>query len=533
MSVQKSELFNIWCQSNSIEEKNGGVLTFVLNKFHLNDQEESHTYKEVKEKVKNFNVSVNKMWKCCGRCRKKYETKHREWLNTTINFTEILSHFDKSLPSTSKGRPCKNFEDLGDQRKRQKIMPLVTDHSLPELTFATRKSLELSGQRTASKVIKEVSELSGKDVSKIKKVLDSPTSNPLKYTPEEALNLFIDGRLNKKSYVLIQQGAKHRNANIYPNYNILLAAKKQCFPDTKYFKVTDVSAEVQLQALVDHTCNRIYETQKEVFQSLPDSFSKRGTIQYKWGCDGSGGHSTYKQQFNKEDTTKTDAHLFSICLVPLQMTADDDGNILWQNPRPSSTRYCRPLKLIFAKETSDLSKKEIVNIEEQIKKIQPTIIDDVYLVINHLLKLTMIDGKMFSVISDSSTQTCGICGATPKIMNDLDKIFSLPVKEKLYEYGISTRLECCLHISYKMVVKKWQIREPNEKDMVKNKKDEIIQKLKEHLHLLVDIPKQGFGTTNDGNTARRFFRNYAITAKITGIFYYFLFNVYLFNSTIF
>ncbi|KAL4714339.1 hypothetical protein ACJJTC_009691, partial [Scirpophaga incertulas] len=35
--------------------------------------------------------------------------------------------------------------------------------------------------------------------------------------------------------------------------------------------------------------------------------------------------------------------------------------------------------------------------------------------------------------------------------------------------------------------------------------------------LLVDIVKQGFGTTNDGNTARKFFREYEKSANITKI----------------
>lgn len=94
----------------------------------------------------------------------------------------------------------------------------------------------------------------------------------------------------------------------------------------------------------------------------------------------------------------------------------NNGNIVWQNPPPSSTRFCRPLKLIFKKETADLSKQEISNIENQIKEIEPTIIEQQHLVINHNFKLTMIDGKMFGVVSNSSTQTCGICGVTPKVI---------------------------------------------------------------------------------------------------------------------
>ncbi|XP_071571307.1 uncharacterized protein [Temnothorax nylanderi] len=37
------------------------------------------------------------------------------------------------------------------------------------------------------------------------------------------------------------------------------------------------------------------------------------------------------------------------------------------------------------------------------------------------------------------------------------------------------------------------------------------------LGLIVDKPKSGFGNTNDGNTARRFFENESISAAITGV----------------
>jgi len=35
--------------------------------------------------------------------------------------------------------------------------------------------------------------------------------------------------------------------------------------------------------------------------------------------------------------------------------------------------------------------------------------------------------------------------------------------------------------------------------------------------LLVDIPMQGSGNTNSGNTARRFFEQYELSAEITGV----------------
>lgn len=43
--------------------------------------------------------------------------------------------------------------------------------------------------------------------------------------------------------------------------------------------------------------------------------------------------------------------------------------------------------------------------------------------------------------------------------------------------------------------------------------------MKEKLAITVDVVKQGFGTTNDGNTARRFFEHPRIVSNITGVKY--------------
>lgn len=43
------------------------------------------------------------------------------------------------------------------------------------------------------------------------------------------------------------------------------------------------------------------------------------------------------------------------------------------------------------------------------------------------------------------------------------------------------------------------------------------KRFRNEIGLLVDIPKPGFGTTNDGNTARRFFDNPSLSADITGV----------------
>lgn len=52
--------------------------------------------------------------------------------------------------------------------------------------------------------------------------------------------------------------------------------------------------------------------------------------------------------------------------------------------------------------------------------------------------------------------------------------------------------------------------------MMEKRKKEIQDKFLKEMALRIDFPKPGFGSSNDGNTARRFFENYAKSAEITG-----------------
>ena len=77
--------------------------------------------------------------------------------------------------------------------------------------------------------------------------------------------------------------------------------------------------------------------------------------------------------------------------------------------------------------------------------------------------------------------------------------------------------EYLLHLGYKLDIKRFQARTPEEKASVQRKKVEIQRRFREELSLIVDAVKQGFGTTNTGNTARRAFEESAVFADITGV----------------
>lgn len=91
----------------------------------------------------------------------------------------------------------------------------------------------------------------------------------------------------------------------------------------------------------------------------------------------------------------------------------------------------------------------------------------------------MIDGKTLDFLSDSSHCNCNICGATPNQMNNFDYLKTLPCNAEYYSFGLSTLhcwirfLECLLHISYRMEIKRTDARGAENKEKVAREKKRI------------------------------------------------------------
>lgn len=248
----------------------------------------------------------------------------------------------------------------------------------------------------------------------------------------------------------------------------------------------------------------------------------------KWGFDGSSGQSEYKQKF--DNSAKSDASVFLSSLVPLQLISgkpeDKNQTIIWQNLKSSSTRFCRPIRFQFARETAELALQEKEFVEAQIQCLVPTKvkINDQRIEVHHKMLLTMVDGKICKSITETKyTQKCYLCGLIAKDFNNIEKALSTVVVKSRLQFGLSVLhawirfFECLIHISYKLPLKKWQVRGSINKQIVTKQKQKIQKDFKTQLGLLVDKPKPGYGSSNDGNTARRFFQNAEISASITGV----------------
>ncbi|CAB3225829.1 unnamed protein product [Arctia plantaginis] len=109
----------------------------------------------------------------------------------------------------------------------------------------------------------------------------------------------------------------------------------------------------------------------EVINFLSEKQLENLILIVKWGCDGSLGHNEYKHKL--DDENDSDEHIFFTSIVPLQLlhidTTTMKSTVVWKNPRPSSPRYCGPIKIQCAKESVDLTKKTTDEVEDQIQNL--------------------------------------------------------------------------------------------------------------------------------------------------------------------
>lgn len=125
----------------------------------------------------------------------------------------------------------------------------------------------------------------------------------------------------------------------------------------------------------------------------------------------------------------------------------------------------------------------------------------------------------------SNTQKCYICGLNMSDFNDPRKVelAAANINTETYNLGLSTlhadirTFEFLLHLGYKLELKSWRVQGPIKKALLKREKKLIQEMFWAEQSLIIDMPRTGFGSSNTGNTARRFFQNYSHSASILNI----------------
>ncbi|KAE8740253.1 hypothetical protein FOCC_FOCC014237 [Frankliniella occidentalis] len=293
---------------------------------------------------------------------------------------------------------------------------------------------------------------------------------------------------------MVRNISKQHNSSLVPPYYEVLEEKKKCYPPG--ILVTHKSAE----ALLDNDSKRLVEFLDRAETVYPPCQTLQCHFEHNWGVDGSGKHSIYKQAF-LDDTSDENILLTAI----------------WVNSSPSSTQFCKALRLQMLMGSEETILEEELYISRQIQALRPSVVQSrtgVELMICHSLKLTMVDGKVRGYLTDTSFSN----GAKPSDMfcKFLQK---RPINKDVLKYGLPVlhaqirMLECVMNITYRLEIKKWSVNV----SLYKARKEKTQNALREKLGILVDFVKVGSGSTNDGNTARTFFKNVELVSSVTEV----------------
>ena len=298
--------------------------------------------KNISERINRFKSEHKSRWEAAHRIEERFLKNNKTWLNSSSFLHDL------TLKCSGPGRPKIPFDQSSERMKRQKTLDFRKSTPLPELLYATQMELKATGQATASKLIEDI--LS--DSSKPSKYSNAyrESLEIVTMSEEDAVALIVEAGLSRHQYNVIRSKAP----KIYPSYKTVQAAKKQCYPESDKINVSDTSIHVDLQTMLNLTIKRLVFAQEDVIRTLNSEELQNMCLFSKWGFDGSSGHSSYKQAFHGAEAN--DAAVFITCFVPLRLVSS--SKIIWQNPRPGSTRYCRPLKIEFVKDSTAVSLEE-------------------------------------------------------------------------------------------------------------------------------------------------------------------------------
>lgn len=128
-------------------------------------------------------------------------------------------------------------------------------------------------------------------------------------------------------------------------------------------------------------------------------------MSYKCGLDSASNQSEYEQNFSTAKST--DETISSSTVVSIRLIDFTTQEIVWQNTTPSSTRFCRPLRIAFEKETTEAIIAETTRVYSMMEQLTVAVIalEEGSITVHHEMLITMLDGKAINVVSETKSST--------------------------------------------------------------------------------------------------------------------------------
>jgi hypothetical protein len=503
---------------------------FILSKLPYTADELEDFVPDLDESIQQFLYKVEPMYQKSCRTYSRliskltpnsYLSKEFRLPESFLDFHKTTSYFREASTIKPAGRKTLPFSEKSKRSQQYASAEVRRSHEPGAIILATAQQPTDLGR-----LVRKSNSVRGVTVKKALNAITKTTENQLvKKTPSQALAFLLCNNFSKEQYNQMKSACTSSNANIWPNYNKVLQAKKECRPDG--INIQSLCAQVSLQNLLDHTAKRILLNDPDMVNKLQDlSTQNNGELElllyFKYGLDGCGSFNSFMQ---KDETGKVPdgTTILASQLVPLQVVSSVQKEIIVFNAKnANSARACRPIRIAFERETKDSIQTESLRLKEEIKKLETLVLlEDPRVTVSYKGLFTMIDGKVLNELTKNpASSSCPLCHQTSRQMSNPEGEFT--PKPGTLEYGASIlhfglrSFEAIVKIGYRQDVKKSHERLTEvEKKIISDREKEVKAQFKEKLGLIVDQRRDGgAGNTTTGNVARIALENADVTAKI-------------------
>lgn len=80
MSIQRSELFNVWCGEKQSNKKEDAILEHIYNKTEVENRESEGFRNSLMRAVSGFLYILRKKWAQANRTKQVFEANNKSWL---------------------------------------------------------------------------------------------------------------------------------------------------------------------------------------------------------------------------------------------------------------------------------------------------------------------------------------------------------------------------------------------------------------------------------------------------------------------
>lgn len=255
--------------------------------------------------------------------------------------------------------------------------------------------------------------------------LDHVEDQDMTTAPFSALEFFISLDLEPDQYEGLMEAFEELATRPHAPFTSLQGWLLSCSPPEEFMVAWHLEARVELQALMQHTAERIIEMNAADIGELIDSSGLDTadlTLISTWSIDS----ATVKADHSSSSVSLfEDNDILSAAVTPIQMIMNSDPDLtVWFNPMPQSIRFCRPIVLEYDCKDTDHTRKTKLAIEQEIanlKRIRVILPNGKFVHADFRFTLSLTEDNALEFFPEASkTGNCLICGATPDAMNKME-----------------------------------------------------------------------------------------------------------------